>query len=469
MNAQAPTFLLVREHFADVFLGTVFSFIGLAACMIAAVRRRSASRLLVWFGLFIGLYGVRMLAHWAGVLGLFPGSPWPDRIEIAVNYVLVVPSFLFWAERTRSVVRRAFQVLAAIGFGIATVGLTWYAISGSPYPFMLWSFLLAIGSMLVLGPLAVFPRVFKKYFDVQSLVLRVVMPAIAVLVLVVDVMLFFGHPPSRYIEPMGFAVWVFAIGYEAAKNTFDNEKRLFSLDGELEAARQIQSSLLPCRIPVVAHLRIAATYKPMSAVAGDYYQFLQTDDHRVRVFVADVAGHGVPAALIASMIKVAMQSELAFSSEPSELLRNLNRILTPELQGKLTSAAYLWIDTEKHCAAYSAAGHPPLLQWRAASRTLVSIESNGLLIGVAEDAQYPVRSISLEPGDRILLYTDGLVEPEDSHGESFGDEQLERVLSANRDLPACELSRELLNALKGWQPASISQQDDITLIAVDVL
>lgn len=469
MNAPDPTLLLIREHLADVFLGTVFSFIGLTACMIAAVRRRVASRLLVWFGLFIGLYGVRMLAHWAGVLGLFPGSPWPDRFEIAVNYLLVVPSFLFWAERTRGVVRLAFQALAAIGFGIAIVGLAWFAISGSPYPFMLWSFLLAIGAMLALGPLAVFPRVFKKYFDVQSLVLRVVMPAIAILVLVVDVMLFFGHPPSRYVEPIGFAVWVFAIGYEAAKNTFDNERRLFSLEGELEAARQIQSSLLPDRIPVVAHLRIAATYKPMSAVAGDYYQFLQVDEHHIGILVADVTGHGVPAALIASMIKVAMQSELAHSATPSELLRNLNRILTPELQGKLTSAAYLWIDTEKYCATYSAAGHPPLLRWRAALGKLLPVESNGLLIGVVEDAEYPVRSFSLEPGDRILLYTDGLVEPENSHGESFGDRQVERVLSENRELSGCELSRKLLDALKRWQPASISQQDDITLVAVDVL
>jgi serine phosphatase RsbU (regulator of sigma subunit) len=207
----------------------------------------------------------------------------------------------------------------------------------------------------------------------------------------------------------------------------------------------------------------------MSAVAGDYYQFLQVDNNRVGILVADVTGHGVPAALIASMIKVAMQPAAAVASEPGQVMQWLNQILTPELNGRLTSAAYLWIDTERHCARYSAAGHPDLLHWNASRNELLRIENNGLLFGVMADVEYPVQQLTFRCSDRFLLYTDGLVEPENVHGESFGARQLEEVLRRHRLLQAPELSSELLTALRKWQPTAVEQQDDITLIAVDIL
>jgi sigma-B regulation protein RsbU (phosphoserine phosphatase) len=469
MNVQDPVLQLIREHLSELFFGTVFSFVGTTACLISALHRRIESRLLTWFGLFIGLYGARLLAHLVGILGLFPQSKWPGNLEIAVNYLLVVPAFLFWAGRTRSYLKRTFQVLAGIGLGVAILGLGWYAISGSPYTFMRWSLLLAIGSMLLLGPLAVIPKIFNKYFAVQSVVLRVVLPAVSVFVLVVDIRLFLGHPPARYVEPIGFAVWVFAIGYEAAKHTFDNERRLVAIEIELETARQIQESLLPSSLPNVAGLRIAASYHPMSAVAGDYYQFLQLDEHRIGILVADVSGHGVPAALIASMIKVATQSVMECADEPGEVLSNLNRILTPELRGQLTSAAYLWMDTEARAARYSSAGHPPLFHWKCASKELARIESNGLLFGVADKAEYPVCDLALCQGDRFLLYSDGLVEPENTRGESFGERQIESVIHNSDSLPSSELAERLLSALRSWQPPNATQSDDITLVAVDIL
>lgn len=282
-------------------------------------------------------------------------------------------------------------------------------------------------------------------------------------------MWFFGFPPSPYIEPIAFAAWISALGYEAAKHTFNNEKRPLSIEGELETARQIQSSILPDQIPTVAGLSIAASYHPMSAVAGDYYQFLQLESRGLGVLVADVSGHGVPAALIASMIKVAMQSVACFASDPGRVLHDLNRILTPELRGRLISAGYLWIDTGRNTARYSAAGHPPLLHWRGKTGDLLQIESNGLLFGVAQENEYPEVTLTLDSGDRLLIYTDGLVEPENARGESFGDRQLERILSGSRILPPSELSKLLLSELRGWQPGSISQQDDITLVVVDVL
>jgi sigma-B regulation protein RsbU (phosphoserine phosphatase) len=151
---------------------------------------------------------------------------------------------------------------------------------------------------------------------------------------------------------------------------------------------------------------------------------------------ADVSGHGVPAALIEAMIKVAMQSVASCAREPREGLRGL--ILSGQLTGQLISAAYLWLDTETGKALYSAAGHPPLLCWQAGR--LERIESNGLLIGVLPDTDYPACEVPLNSGDRFLLYTDGFVEPENAAGVAFGDHKLEEVIRKNQSRPPSELS-----------------------------
>lgn len=146
----------------------------------------------------------------------------------------------------------------------------------------------------------------------------------------------------------------------------------------MEIARQIQASILPTSVPEVKNLRIAASYRPMAAVAGDFYEFIQLDQHRLGVLVADVSGHGVPAALSASMIKVAVQSVVSCAHDPAEVLRILNRILSGQLRNQFVSAAFLWVDMEIAQALYSAAGHPALLCWREGK--LQHIESNGLLL-----------------------------------------------------------------------------------------
>ncbi len=468
MNAQEPILALLRAHVWDTLFGGVFFFVGFAACLLAAMRRRG-SRLLLWFGLFIGLYGARMLAGVTDILGLAPGSAWPKAIEVGVNYLLLIPSTLFWAELTTGIVRRICRGITWVSAAIAALGLAWYLLTGSPYTFARISLLLAVLLVLALGFSLMVPGVARRYFRIESRLLRVTLPAVAVVALVVDVMYLFGIPPAPFIEPVTFAAFIVAIGLEAAMHTFENERRLMSIQSELETARQIQASTLPEQVPEISGLSIAATYKPMSSVAGDFYQFVPLDDRRIGILVADVTGHGVPAALIASMIKVAMQSVIDCAPFPEKVLRKLNNILTPELKGRLTSAGYLWIDTEHQLGRYAGAGHPPLLRWSAKQQQLERIEENGLLFGVACGQDYAVQCFALHPGDRFLLSTDGLIEPENVAGESFGDRQLESTVAAHASADASALSRELLSALQTWQPASATQQDDITLVMVDVL
>jgi serine phosphatase RsbU (regulator of sigma subunit) len=183
----------------------------------------------------------------------------------------------------------------------------------------------------------------------------------------------------------------------------------------------------------------------MTAVAGDFYEFIPVDHYRVGFLVADVTGHGIPAALIAAMIKVAVQSVVPCAEDPREVLRGLNRALSGQLRGQFVTAAYLWLDTQNRKALYAAAGHPPLLLWR--NNTLQRIESNGVLFGVHPDPDYPVCDFPLEPGDRFLLCTDGVTEPQNVAGDFFGDGKLEDVVRSKQSRPPSELSDEVLSEI----------------------
>jgi sigma-B regulation protein RsbU (phosphoserine phosphatase) len=256
------------------------------------------------------------------------------------------------------------------------------------------------------------------------------------------------HRTTQVPVSLAFAALLFSFGYIAVRILLANERRLTSIENELEIAREIQASILPSGNPDLKNLRISAAYCPMEAVAGDFYEFIAVDENRTGILVADVTGHGVPAALIAAMIKVAMQSVMHCAQAPGEVLRELNRILSPQLRAQLVSAAYLWLDTENRVGSYSAAGHPPLLHWREGK--LEHIESNGVLLGVLAEPFYPVCDVDIKPGDRFLLYTDGVTEPQNARGDFFGDSQLEQVVRVNHSRPASELLQQVLSEIRQW-------------------
>jgi sigma-B regulation protein RsbU (phosphoserine phosphatase) len=334
---------------------------------------------------------------------------------------------------------------------------------------MVYNNLLAVVAMLVLLIVVLVPKFSKLLVVLNHRIVTAATLIFALEVLYTNLSSVLHYRVLPLVNSLGFAALLFSLGYVALEMVFSNERRLLSIETELETARQIQSSILPAGVPELENLRIAASYHPMTSVAGDFYQFVRSDNNHLGILVADVSGHGIPAALISSMIKVAMQSVAVHADDPAQVLGGLNRILSSEAHGQFASAAYVWIDTENHNALYSAAGHPPLLCWRNTKGEMQRIESNGLLFGVEPDSDYPVCSVPAEPSDRFLLYTDGVTETENGAGEAFGDRQLELVVRNNRLQPASELSRQVLSELQRWRPAAVNQQDDITLIVVDIL
>jgi sigma-B regulation protein RsbU (phosphoserine phosphatase) len=418
------------------------------------------------------MYGAVHLAQSPMLIGVLPrwcqiGVPYANT---AMTYLLVVGGSLAFSELTLGKLRLYIRVLALVGMAIAVSAIVIFLITGSNNTLIAYNNVLSACVLLALTTLVSVPKLSSKYLALHD---RGVL-AVGTFVFAVEALYNNLSRPlglralPLIIDHLGFAILLFSFGYVALQTVLASERRLLAIESELAIARDIQASILPNGVPATSHLRVAAAYHPMTAVAGDFYDFVPVDKHRVGFLIADVSGHGVPAALIASMIKVAMQSVEACGRDPQAVLHGLNRALARQLRGQLVSAAYLWVDTEDGQALYSSAGHPPLLCWRDGK--LERIESNGLLFGVGmESNHYPVRTLPIRPGDRFLLYTDGVIEPENAAGDSFGEARLEEVVRSNQRRSPAELSDELLVELRRWQPASVSQQDDITLIVIDVI
>jgi serine phosphatase RsbU (regulator of sigma subunit) len=228
-------------------------------------------------------------------------------------------------------------------------------------------------------------------------------------------------------------------------------------------------------VPQLAGLEIVARYLPMSAVAGDFYDFLVIDERRIGILVADVTGHGVPAALIASMLKVAFAGQTAHADDPVRVLTGLNRALCGKFEEHFVTAAYVFVDLDKFQLCYAGAGHPPLLivsrgTAKAPASDSREVEANGLMLGLFPEATYSSVEIPLDAGARILLYTDGIVESMNAAREEFGKSRLKKFLASSSS-SAAQLADALLLELRHWSTGERerAQDDDITLLVLDFI
>jgi sigma-B regulation protein RsbU (phosphoserine phosphatase) len=274
------------------------------------------------------------------------------------------------------------------------------------------------------------------------------------------------HPGA---EPYGFLALVICLGYVTSQRVIADERRLLSLTDEMRAATRIQEAILPRTVPSLKNVQIAVRYAPMTAVAGDLYYFPTVHPNCIGVLVADVMGHGVPAALVASMVKVAVSSQREHSGKPASVIAELNTILCQEVREQYVTAVYLYVDAINRTARYSAAAHPPPLLWRRRRQALEKLEETGLLLGVRPNEPYAENEFSFEIGDRLLLYTDGLAEAENAGGQAFGDAVLPTFIQEKQDLETGQFAELLLNEVLAWSGdgAQPRQQDDITMLVID--
>jgi hypothetical protein len=474
--AQAFTVQVVRSQLRwevlQVAVAIILMVAGVSAIALFSLRRKTRDITLIYFGLISILYGIRLLAKQGVIHALFETTPGTWTLLIwFITCTINVPVGLFIYQFASDAFRRLFRWLIAIQTIFAIFGIF------APFAGVRISKLdpannvLVLGTVVGAGLIVLFARRDSVPDSSVSVEIRVMLAGFFIwLLFVLHANLRSLHIlPGQDVEFLGFFVCVACLGYVAARRTFVNEERLLAINKELEIARQIQSSILPREIPRLAGLDIAARHLPMSAVAGDFYDFLVVDDKRIGVLIADVTGHGVPAALIASMLKVAFAAQSGHADAPARVLTGLNRALCGKFEDHFVTAAYVFIDMQAGVLRYAGAGHPPLLLVSRAAGKARHIEENGLMLGLFPDAAYAAIEIPLSDGDRYLLCTDGVLEAKDANEQEFGRSGSMRFLESNSALRAKPFSDKLIDELSRWsgQATGGAQEDDITLVVLD--
>ncbi len=235
---------------------------------------------------------------------------------------------------------------------------------------------------------------------------------------------------------------------------------------EIEEARAIQIGFLPKEIPQIAGYEIAGAWQPARVVGGDYYDVFPFGGDTLGLCIADVAGKGMPAALLMSNLQAAVRGLASPALSPEVLCERLNSLICRSIASdRFITFFYAHLDGGSRELRYANAGHnAPIVAHRDGTHDRLA-EGGGVL-GIFPSQNYVMGSHTLLPGDRVLLFTDGVAEACNSDGEEFGDTRLIRLLGENRDASAEELQKTILDAVGTF--CSGNWQDDATLIAVKV-
>ncbi|MBS0619275.1 MAG: SpoIIE family protein phosphatase [Spirochaetes bacterium] len=238
---------------------------------------------------------------------------------------------------------------------------------------------------------------------------------------------------------------------------------------ELDFASEIQKGIIPARIEEWNGLRFYGFYKPMEKVSGDYYDVFPTHGNRMGVLMADVSGHGVPAALITTMAKVAFARAAQNTASPAQTFREVNdQLLQIVTTQDYLTAFYLTID-ETHHFYFGNASHQHAKIVRAETLTVESLDTDGLFVGAMREADtsYAEKESRLYAGDRLYLYTDGLIEIRNRENEELGNERFDVLLAAARDFAGEKavphIVEEVFRFAEGNKP-----NDDISILMVEV-
>ena len=226
----------------------------------------------------------------------------------------------------------------------------------------------------------------------------------------------------------------------------------------------------PYEMPKIKGIKCAVHYEPSAHVGGDFYDYHRIDDNRVGFLIADVAGHGIPAAIIAAMLKVAYTFYKSDFNDPSLLFQRINNVMEQYPHGLFTTACCVYIDMDRMKLYHSNAGHWPLVIWRQEEQRLITDVLYDRPLGLLPDSNYKVNEIDLHDSDRIVMYTDGILEARNNNKKIFSLERFQALIAECQTLSGVAFVDRVIHEVKKW--AGISEvgsfADDVTLIVIDV-
>ncbi|HNX58217.1 MAG TPA: PAS domain S-box protein, partial [Spirochaetota bacterium] len=243
-----------------------------------------------------------------------------------------------------------------------------------------------------------------------------------------------------------------------------------TMEEELHYAQNVQLALLPMAPPVCGRISVSFRYKPLEMVGGDYFSFFMHDDS-LRIFVGDVSGHGVPAALFLSLLRFATEKiEQECGSDPLQFISELNKTLCQYMQMYFITALYGVFGNFDGDVTFSVAsgGHPPVIVYRRATGVCEYVRGKGGILGVFDDVVFETKTIYLEPGDRLFFYTDGIPEARNEKNEIIGYDRMNDIIMSTYRENLDSMLDAILNevtAFRGGEPPD----DDVVIIGCEVL
>ena len=436
---------LFRDGAAAAAIGVALITIALTLLAFALIGRVFANAALLAAATFAALYGVRLIVN-AQFTPLLVHGGWLPYVSSALEYIVPIPAALLVQLSFSQRLKRLNQAVSLVTIAIAVFAIPYEIALHRPFA------LNALINTFVVLLMPVFLLNLIAGTGENGADWRVVRWGSAIFVLFV----LNEHFGYRGTEPIGFVIFVGSFILMLIRRAVRSQVRLGSVESELATARKIQMSIIPRTPPHVNGIEIATIYTPAAEVAGDFYDFLVVDDDNVGVLVADVSGHGVPAALVASMLKIALATNSSFAASPATLLANLHALFRGKLERQHITAVYAYISSDGSVLVASA-GHPrPLV--RRASGTVEELSTRGSVLARFAAFETSDVSVTLAPGDSLLIYTDGVTEALSPPGEMWGDERLRDAFSSDGNVET------LADAVATWSSGGLT--DDVTVVSI---
>ena len=238
------------------------------------------------------------------------------------------------------------------------------------------------------------------------------------------------------------------------------------IENEMDIARLIQKKLFPQEIPVFTGYDTYAVFIPMDKVGGDFYDFYETDD-TIEIFISDVSGHGLSSAFMSLITKLSMEN-MPRRDSTSFMLRSLNEVMCKSSVNMMfVTTVLVAIDKKTRKMSYSIAGHVPPILYRSSSGELIELHARGKPLGWFPEIEIEEKQLQLCKGDRLIFYTDGIIECMNEDGKLFGEDGFRKFILENRNLAPGPFSRKLLGMLREYSDSG-QFEDDLSLIVFDV-
>ncbi|HBP17627.1 MAG TPA: hypothetical protein DEA08_07530 [Planctomycetes bacterium] len=276
----------------------------------------------------------------------------------------------------------------------------------------------------------------------------------------------------RSTDEIGALAHVFNIMARNLRTAQENAVERQAFERELNIAKEIQEKLLPERIPQIPGLDIHSHYKSAKEVGGDYYDFIVIDQTHLGIIVADVAGKGIPGAMVMTMARSLVRLASVRNVSPGDTFKKVNRILAKDIRrGMFVTSAYMVLNVKTRTLKVASAGHNPVVLFRAASGENELIKPKGIALGFDKgtifDNNIQEAEVQLEPGDRIVTYTDGVNEAMNNESEEFGDDRFYSLVKEHAGKSSKDFVDAVVTALDSHR-GSAEQSDDITIVTLSV-